>query len=64
MQCLCAWVQGMQYPCAGQGRRLAQFSGVSPLSTGYYLTQKATRNQLRCLNPFQGNFSKNGGTSK
>ena len=20
MQCLCAWVQGMQYPCAGQGQ--------------------------------------------
>ena len=39
-----------------KGSRLAQFSGASPLNTGYYLTLKAARNQLRCLNPFQGNF--------
>lgn len=57
MQCLCARVQGMQYPVRVKGSRLAQFSGASPLSTGYYLTLKAARNPLRCLSPF-GEISK------
>ncbi|NBH98103.1 hypothetical protein D7Y41_14880 [Anaerotruncus sp. 1XD22-93] len=45
-------------PVQVKGSRLAQFSGASPLSTGYYLTLKAARNQLRCRNPFQGNFQR------
>ena len=41
-------------PVQVKGGSLAQLSGVSPLSTGYYLTQKAARNQLRCPSPLSG----------
>jgi len=49
--CFCE-VQRAQCPVQVKGGSLAQFSGVSPLSTGYYLTHKAAGNQLRCLSDF------------
>ena len=45
-------------PVQVKGGSLAQLSGVSPLSTGYYLTQKAARNQLRCPSPLSGKSKK------
>lgn len=42
-QALCARVQGMQYPCAGQGRQPCPVKWRSPLRTGYYLSQNAAR---------------------
>jgi len=42
-QALCAWVQGMPYPCAGQGRQPCPVKWRSPLRTGYYLSQNAAR---------------------
>ena len=45
-----------------KGGSLAQLSGVSPLSTGYYLTQKAAWNQLRCPSPLSGKSKRKGGT--
>lgn len=45
-------------PVQVKGGSLAQLSGVSPLSTGYYLTQKAARNQLRCPSPLSGEIKK------
>ena len=49
-------------PVQVKGGSLAQLSGVSPLSTGYYLTQKAARNQLRCPSPLSGKSKRKGGT--
>ena len=49
-------------PVQVKGGSLAQLSGVSPLNTGYYLTQKATRNQLRCPSPLSGKSKRKGGT--
>ena len=46
---LCAWVQGMQYPCAGQGQQPCPVSGVSPLSTGYYLRINEAGLQQSCF---------------
>ena len=37
-------------PVQVKGGSLAQLSGVSPLSTGYYLTQKAARNMPYIIN--------------
>ena len=48
-------------PVQVKGGSLAQLSGVSPLSTGYYLTQKAARNQLRCPSPLSGKSKRKGG---
>ena len=49
--------------CRSRGGSLAQLSGVSPLSTGYYLTQKAARNQLRpAPSPLSGKSKRKGGT--
>ena len=39
----------MQYPCAGQGRQLCPVSGVSPLSTGYYLRKNEAGQQQSCF---------------
>lgn len=49
-------------PVQVKGGSLAQLSGVSPLNTGYYLTQKAARNQLRCPSPLSGKSKRKGGT--
>lgn len=49
---LCALVQGMQYPCAGQGRQPCPVSGVSPLSTGYYLRINEAGLQQSCFDFF------------
>lgn len=54
---LCAWVQGMKYPCAGQGRQPCPVSGVSPLSTGYYLRINEAGQQQGCFD-FLGNTKK------
>ena len=48
-------------PVQVKGGSLAQLSGVSPLNTGYYLTQKAARNQLRCPSPLSGKSKRKGG---
>ncbi len=58
---LCEWYRECNTPVQVKGGSLAQLSGASPLNTGYYLTQKAARNQLRCLLPCRGN-QKEGGT--
>lgn len=49
-------------PVQVKGGSLAQLSGASPLNTGYYLTQKAARNQLRCPSPLSGKSKRKGGT--
>ena len=43
-----------------KGGSLAQLSGVSPLSTGYYLTLKAARNLHLCTNNPWKEFKKGG----
>ena len=48
-------------PVQVKGGSLAQLSGASPLNTGYYLTQKAARNQLRCPSPLSGKSKRKGG---
>ena len=60
-----AWTEAERrcnIPVQVKGGSLAQLSGVSPLSTGYYLTQKAARNQLRCPSPLSGKSKRKGGT--
>ena len=42
-------------PVQVKGGSLAQLSGVSPLSTGYYLTQKAHGISFAALLPCRGN---------
>ena len=55
-----AGVQRVQPFVQVKGGSLAQLSGVSPLSTGYYLTLKAARNLPLCTNNPWKEFKKGG----
>ena len=54
---------GAQHPVQVKGSRLAQFSGASPLSTGYYLTQMQQGISFAVSSPF-GELLKTGGKTK
>ena len=49
-------------PVQVKGGSLAQLSGVAPLSTGYYLAQKCSKEAASLPLPLRGKSLKNGGT--